>query len=142
MTGILAISGSDCTRFRKVVMACTPSSKASSIFTSSTCAPLSTCCLATLNASSYLSSLISLANFLLPVTLVRSPTLTKLVSGRTTKGSKPLSRKYGLICFVSFIILFFVFYHRVKGGIHRGKGVFADVMFCFDHILFCFLPQR
>ena len=52
MMGILAISGSACNKFRKVVIAFTPSSKASSIFISNTCAPFSTCCLATDNASS------------------------------------------------------------------------------------------
>ncbi len=100
ITGILAISGSLCSRFKKVVMACTPSSNASSMFTSITCAPFSTCCLATLSASSYLLSRIRRANFLLPVTLVRSPTLIKFVSGRTIKGSSPLNLLYGLIVFM------------------------------------------
>ena len=62
------------------------------MFTSSTCAPLSTCCLAMLSASSYFSSLISLANFLEPVTFVLSPTFTKFVSGLITKGSNPDKR--------------------------------------------------
>ena len=93
MIGILAISGSLCTKFKKVVMAFTPSSKASSMFTSIICAPLSTCCLATDKASSYRFSRISLANFLDPVTLVLSPTFTKLVSGRIIKGSNPASLK-------------------------------------------------
>ena len=106
MIGILAISGSACTKFKKTVIASTPSSIASSIFISITCAPLSTCCRATLNASSYWPSLIRRANFLLPVTLVRSPTFTKFVSGRTIRGSNPLSLKKGCICIVSFIIYF------------------------------------
>ena len=93
MIGILAMSGSLCTRFRKVVIACTPSSNASSIFTSSTCAPFSTCWRATLSASSYLFSLIRRANILEPVTFVLSPTFTKLVSGRMTNGSNPDSLK-------------------------------------------------
>ena len=50
--GILAISGSDCNKFKKVVIAFSPSSRASSMFTSSTCAPPSTCCRATDKASS------------------------------------------------------------------------------------------
>ncbi len=93
ITGIFAISGSLCNKLRKVVMACTPSSRASSIFTSRTCAPFSTCWRATPSASSYLFSRISLANFLEPVTLVLSPTFTKFVSGRMTRGSRPESRR-------------------------------------------------
>ena len=103
MIGIRAISGSLCNRFRKVVMASTPSSRASSIFTSKICAPLSTCCRATLNASSNFFSRINRANFLEPVTLVRSPTFTKLVSGLTTNGSNPANRKKGLMDIFSFI---------------------------------------
>ena len=105
MMGIFAISGSLCTRFKKVVMACTPSSNASSMFTSITCAPFSTCWRATASASSYLSSRIRRANILLPVTLVRSPTFIKLVSGLTINGSKPLNRKYGLIVFILFKLI-------------------------------------
>ena len=112
MMGILAISGSACTRFKKVVMAFTPSSRASSIFTSITWAPLSTCCLATDNAASYNPSLIRRANFLLPVTLVRSPTFTKLVSGLRVSGSRPLNLKYGLIVFI-------IFYHKGHKGYTR-----------------------
>ena len=93
MIGMRAISGSLCNKFKKVVMAFTPSSKASSMFTSRICAPLSTCCLATDNASSYLFSLIRRANFFDPVTLVLSPTFTKLVSGLITSGSNPANLK-------------------------------------------------
>ena len=50
------------------------------------------------NASSYFSSLMSRANFFEPVTLVLSPTFTKLVSGRITNGSSPDKRIYGLMC--------------------------------------------
>ena len=89
-------------------MALTPSNKASSIFTSIICAPLSTCWRATDKASSYLFSLIKRANFFEPVTLVRSPTFTKLVSGRITKGSNPANLKNGLICICSLIIFSFV----------------------------------
>ncbi len=84
-------------------MACTPSSKASSMFTSITCAPFSTCWRATARAASNWPSRIRRANILLPVTLVRSPTLIKFVSGLTIKGSRPLNLKYGLIV----VILFF-----------------------------------
>src|SRR5580698_5911091 len=45
----------------------------SSMQISSTFAPLSTCCRATLTASSYLPSLISFANLGEPATFVRSP---------------------------------------------------------------------
>ena len=103
MMGIFAISGSACTRFRNVVMACTPSRRASSIFTSIICAPFSTCWRATARAASYCPSRIRRANILLPVTLVRSPTLIKFVSGLTIKGSKPLNLKYGLMVLISFI---------------------------------------
>ena len=46
MTGTRAMSGSEATRFRKVVIAFSESSIASSMFTSMICAPFSTCCLA------------------------------------------------------------------------------------------------
>ena len=103
--GIFAMSGSACTRFKNVTIASFPSSMASSMLISIICAPPSTCCLATDNASSYKPSFMSLANFLLPVTLVLSPTFIKLVSGRTINGSKPLSRRYGCIVFILFFCL-------------------------------------
>ena len=53
------------------------------------CAPPSTCALAISKASSYFSSLINRRNLREPVTLVRSPTFTKLVSGVMIKGSNP-----------------------------------------------------
>jgi len=53
------------------------------------------------------------ANFLEPVTLVRSPMLMKLVSGRTIKGSNPLNLLYGLIIFI-FI------YHKGHKDLHEG----------------------
>ena len=68
----------------------------SSILTSRICAPPSTWSLATSKASSYFSSLIRRRNFREPVTLVRSPTLMKLLSGVTTKGSNPDKVKYFL----------------------------------------------
>src|SRR4030095_8874289 len=44
------------------------------------------------------------ANFFEPVTFVLSPTLTKFVSGRITRDSRPANLKYGLITFISFSI--------------------------------------
>ena len=58
------------------------------------CAPPSTCSRATESASLYFSSLINRRNLREPVTFVRSPTFTKLVSGVTIKGSKPDNFKY------------------------------------------------
>src|SRR3979411_809659 len=49
----------------------------SSMQMSRTLAPFSTCCRATLTASSYLPCLISFANFGEPATLVRSPIMIK-----------------------------------------------------------------
>ena len=82
MIGTRAISGSAASRFRNFVITASPSSRASSKLTSSTFAPLSTWPRATLRPSSNLSSLMSRANFLLPVTLVRSPIMMKFDSGR------------------------------------------------------------
>ena len=50
-----------------------------------------------LNASSYLFSLISLANLVDPVTFVLSPIFTKLVSGLYSKGSMPAKRNKGFL---------------------------------------------
>ena len=73
MKGTLATSGSLASSCRKRVMAATPSIMPSSMQMSMTLAPFSTCWRAMLTASSYLPSLISLANFGEPATLVRSP---------------------------------------------------------------------
>src|SRR2546426_851945 len=81
MTGTLAMSGSTATRLRKRVMAATPSSIPSSMLMSMIWAPFSTCCLAIARASSYWPARTSLANLGEPVTLVRSPMLTKLTVG-------------------------------------------------------------
>ena len=91
MTGTLAISGSAAIRFRYRVIAASPSSNASSILISMTAAPPRTCWRATSTASSYRSSRISRANFLEPVTLVRSPIIRKLESDRRVNASWPLS---------------------------------------------------
>ena len=109
MIGIRDISGSAATRFRNVVMASAPSIIPSSILMSKICAPPSTWSLATLNASSKSLSLINLKNLRDPVTLVRSPIFTKLVSEVITSGSKPDSRigfKESLSDIISWIILF------------------------------------
>ena len=76
MIGTLEISGSDATRFRKCTIAFCESSIPSSILMSMICAPETTCCNATSSASAKFSSRIKRRNFLEPVTLVRSPTLT------------------------------------------------------------------
>ena len=51
MTGTREMSGSEATRFRNVTMAASESSIASSMLTSITCAPFSTCWRATDSAS-------------------------------------------------------------------------------------------
>ena len=92
ITGIREMSGSAAIRLRNRFIAATPSSMPSSMQTSRMFAPLSTCWRATATASSYLSSLISRRNAAEPVTFVRSPTITKLVSGVIVSGSRPDSR--------------------------------------------------
>ena len=87
--GMRAISGSEAMRFRNSTMAALPSIMASSIFTSSICAPPSTWSRATEIASSKLPSRMSLRNFKDPVTLVRSPILMKLEVLEIIKGSRP-----------------------------------------------------
>ena len=92
MMGTRAMSGSLAMRFRKRGMAFIASSMASSMLTSMICAPFSTCWRATCRASSYCSLRIIRANALEPVTLVRSPTLTKSESSSMLKGSRPERR--------------------------------------------------
>ena len=103
--GTREISGSAAIKFRNFVMAYSPSSIPSSILISMICAPPSTCSLAMLNASSYFSSLINRRNFLEPVTLVLSPTLTKTLSGVMIKGSNPDNTRF-LLFSASAIFLF------------------------------------
>ena len=91
MTGTRAMSGSDMTRFKKVVISSRASSKPSSIFTSITKAPSSTCLRAILSASSYFFSLIKRRNLRDPATLHRSPTLIKFISGVCSNSSNPES---------------------------------------------------
>ena len=92
MSGSFAISGSDITRLTNRTIAFSESSMASSMQISITWAPPSTWFLAMARASSYFSSRISRANFRDPDTLVRSPILTKLVSGVMVRTSSPLRR--------------------------------------------------
>ena len=100
--GTLHISGSAAIRFKKRIIDSFPSIKPSSKLMSIICAPPSTWCLAISKASSNFSSLINLKNFLEPATLVRSPTLMKLLFSFKTKGSKPDNCMY-FDCF-TFII--------------------------------------
>ncbi len=86
ITGIFAMSGSLCSRLMKVVIAFTPSSRASSMFTSITWAPLSTCWRATLNASSYLFSLMSRANFFEPGNVCSFANVHKIRFGANNQG--------------------------------------------------------
>ena len=73
MNGTLATSGSLPSSCRKRFIAATPSIIPSSMQMSKMFAPFSTCCRAMATASSYLFSLMSLANFGEPATFVRSP---------------------------------------------------------------------
>ncbi len=68
-----------------------PSSKLMSMML----APFSTCWRAIASASSKLPSRTRRANLGEPVTLVRSPTIVKLLSGRMTSASRPLKRELG-----------------------------------------------
>ena len=82
MIGTRAMSGSVATMFRNVVMAASESSIASSMFTSMMFAPLRTCSAATSRAVPKSPDVISSAKRRDPVTLVRSPIIRKLESGR------------------------------------------------------------
>ena len=95
MTGTREISGSDAIRFRNRFIALTESSMASSMLMSMIWAPFSTCWRATASALSYSSFRIIRANALEPVTLVRSPTLTKRESSSILNGSRPDRRMAG-----------------------------------------------
>ena len=94
-------------------MARSPSSMPSSMFTSSTLAPPATCCRAMETASSNFPSSTSFANFREPVTFVRSPIMMKLLSGRTTSGSRPLNVVYRERC------------GRVRGRLSRTVSAMA-----------------
>ena len=90
--GTRVMSGSEAMSFKKVVIASLESNMPSSMFTSIIWAPPSTCCRATAKALSRSPLRINFENAGEPVTFVRSPILTKLVSGRMVKGSRPLRR--------------------------------------------------
>jgi hypothetical protein len=79
-------------RFIKRTIAAFESSIASSMFTSMTCAPFSTCWRATTSASSNWPFRTMRANAFEPVTFVRSPTLMKSVPDVTLNGSRPARR--------------------------------------------------
>ena len=87
--GTRAISGSEAMRFKKRTMAASASSIPSSMLISIICAPSSTCFRATSRAASYWSSRMRLLNRADPVTLQRSPTLTKFLPVKE-KLSRPL----------------------------------------------------
>ena len=93
--GTRAMSGSLAIRFRKRTMAAWLSSMASSILMSMTWAPFSTCWRATASASSNCPLRIMRAKALDPVTLVRSPMLTKRLSAPMSTGSRPDSFRGG-----------------------------------------------
>ena len=94
MMGTRDISGSDITRFKNVVISAAASSRPSSIFTSITSAPSSTCLRAIPKASSYFFSFIRRRNLREPATLQRSPTLTNFISGVSSSSSRPESHRY------------------------------------------------
>ncbi len=90
ITGTALMSGSVASRSRNRDIASAESSIASSMFTSMSWAPASTCWRATSTASSNRSSRISFANLREPVTFVRSPTFTKTLPGcGIASGSRP-----------------------------------------------------
>ena len=98
ITGTALMSGSVASRRRNRDIASAESSIASSMFTSISWAPASTCWRATSTASSKRSSRISFANFREPVTFVRSPTFTNTLPGcGIASGSRPDSRVFGSI---------------------------------------------
>ena len=81
MIGIRATSGSVARRLRKVVIASSASSRSASMFTSRRFAPPRTCSTATVDRLAKSPASISRRNLAEPVTFVRSPTITKPVSG-------------------------------------------------------------
>ena len=90
--GTRAISGSPAIKFKNRTMAALLSSMASSMLMSMIWAPFSTCWRATAKACSKSPLRIMRANAFEPVTLVRSPMLTKREPGAMVKGSKPDKR--------------------------------------------------
>ena len=95
MIGTRAMSGSAAIRLRNSTMAFSESIRPSSMLTSMICAPFATWSRATSSAAEKSPAVISFLNFAEPVTLVRSPTLTKGISLVSVKGSSPESRISG-----------------------------------------------
>src|SRR4029079_9826228 len=87
MIGTREISGSAAIRFRNLCMAASELSMPSSILTSSMLAPDSTCGRAPWSAAAYSFASINLRNLAEPVTLVRSPTMTKFCAALVTLSS-------------------------------------------------------
>ena len=102
MMGTRAISGSPAMSFKKRSIAAAESSMASSMLMSITCAPFSTCWRATDSASSKRPSKIILAKTREPVTLVRSPMLTKREPSPMVTGSSPARRIGGGVGTLTF----------------------------------------
>ncbi len=97
ITGTRLMSGSDAMRLRNRTIASTPSIMPSSMLTSITCAPFSTCWRATVRAVEKSPALIRLRKRADPVMFVRSPTFTKRVSSTTVTGSSPARRRAGVV---------------------------------------------
>ena len=95
ITGTRAMSGSAATRLRNSTIAFSESIRPSSMLTSMIWAPFATWSRATASAAAKSPAVISLRNLAEPVTLVRSPTLTKGMSLVSVKGSRPDSRISG-----------------------------------------------
>src|SRR3954453_4794828 len=95
MTGTLAMAGSVATRFRNRVIVASPSIRSASMLTSIRFAPFSTCWRATSTAAAKSPDSISPAKIFEPVMFVRSPTITKPVSGVIRNGSRPANEGTG-----------------------------------------------
>src|SRR3546814_731173 len=95
ITGTRAMSGSAAISLRKVVIAHSASSSPSSMFTSMTCAPFSTCWRATSTAAVKSPARISRLHAAEPVALVRSPMLTKVEEERVAVIEKPAKTSIG-----------------------------------------------
>ena len=98
MIGSRATSGSVAIRLRKVVIARSLSSRSASMLTSRRFAPPRTCSSATSTAPWRSPASIVRRKRAEPVTFVRSPIITKPVSGPSSNGSRPLNRVRGRCC--------------------------------------------
>ena len=97
MIGTRAISGSVAMRFRNVVIAFSESSRSASMFTSITLAPLRTCSSATSTPLWKSPDSIRRRNLAEPVMFVRSPTITKPVSGRDPERLEAAERRVPVV---------------------------------------------